>query len=95
MYVSDKESFDAIDPANRVYYTFSNASAENIADSAESPESGWAEVSKSAPFITVDKKCTVRLVTVNSSGEKSDVSEYHLGVKPARVTAEQAVGRLQ
>lgn len=92
VYVSDKESFDAIDPANRVYYTFSNTSAENIADSAESPESGWAEVSKSAPLITVDKKCTVRLVTVNSSGEKSDVSEYHLGVKPARVTADKPSG---
>ena len=91
VYVSDKDIFDDIEDTNTIYYTFSDISAENIT-SSDDPESGWTVIQKQSPYIDIDKKRTVRLVTVNSSGEISDVSEYHLGVKPAKVTADKPSG---
>lgn len=91
VYASDKEIFGNIEDTNKVYYTFSDISDESVTGGND-PESEWVEIQKSNPYINIDKKRTVRLITVNMSGEKSDVSEYHLGVKPAKVTADKPSG---
>ncbi len=91
VFAADKEIFGDIEDTNRVYYTFGDFSDENISVGTD-PESGWAEINKQNPVIRIDKRRTVRLITVNMSGEKSDVSEYHLGVKPGRVTADKPSG---
>ena len=90
-YVSDKDSYDNIEDTNEVYYTFSNISAENITNGSD-PSTEWVKVNKQKPYIDIIQKHTVRLVTINVSGEVSDVSEYHLGVKPAKVTADYPSG---
>ena len=90
-YVSDKDSYDNIEDTNEVYYTFSNISAENITNGSD-PGTEWVKVNKQKPYIDIIQKHTVRLVTINVSGEISDVSEYHLGVKPAKVTADYPSG---
>lgn len=91
VYVSDKEIFENIEDTNKVYYTFSDISDENIIGGTN-PETEWVEIQRQNPYIAIDKKRTVRLITVNMAGEKSDVSEYHLGVKPAKVTADKPSG---
>ena len=91
VYASDKEIFGNIEDTNKVYYTFSDISDESVTG-GNNPESEWVEIQKSNPYINIDKKRTVRLIAVNMSGEKSDVSEYHLGVKPAKVTADKPSG---
>ena len=91
VYVSDKEVFDNIEDTNEVYYTFSDASEDTVTAGTD-PETGWVKVSRARPTIEITKKRTVRLITVNMTEEKSDVSEYHLGVKPAKVTADKPSG---
>lgn len=91
VYVADKEVFENFEDTNRVFYTFSNISDENVTEGTD-PENEWVEIQRQNPCITVDKKRTVRLITINMAGEKSDVSEYHLGVKPAKVTADKPSG---
>ena len=91
VYVSDKEIFENFEDTNKVYYTFSDISDENITGGTN-PENEWVEIQRQNPYIAIDKKCTVRLITVNMAGEKSDASEYHLGVKPAKVTADKPSG---
>ncbi len=91
VYVSDKEIFDNFEDTNKVYYTFSDISDENIGNGTN-PESEWVEIQRQSPYIDINKKRTVRLITVNMAGEKSDVSEYHLGVRPAKVTADKPSG---
>ena len=91
VYVSDKEIFENFEDTNKVYYTFSDISDENITGGTN-PETEWVEIQRQNPYIAIDKKCTVRLITVNMAGEKSDASEYHLGVKPAKVTSDKPSG---
>ena len=91
VYVSDKEIFENFEDTNKVYYTFSDISDESITGGTN-PENEWVEIQRQNPYIAIDKKCTVRLITVNMAGEKSDASEYHLGVKPAKVTADKPSG---
>lgn len=91
VYVSDKSVFGNIEDANEVYYTFSDASAADIMGSGTNPESEWVKVNKLDPSIYIDKKRTVRLITVGPD-EKSDISWYYLGVKPAAVTASHESG---
>lgn len=91
VYVSDKEIFDNFEDTNKVYYTFSDISDENIGNGTN-PESEWVEIQRQRPYIDINKKRTVRLITVNMAGEKSDVSEYHLGARPAKVTADKPSG---
>lgn len=91
VYASDKETFENFEDTNRVYYTFSDRTDETVTGGTD-PEQEWVEIPRQNPYILIDKKRTVRLITVNTDGEKSDVSEYHLGVRPAKVTADKPSG---
>lgn len=91
VYASDKAEFGAIDAENEIYYTFSDISAENITLGTD-PETEWVKLDKRAQSIEIEKNCIVRLVT-DRMGVLSDVSEYRLGIRPAKVTAVPESGR--
>ena len=91
VYAWDKETFSGtLDDENKIYYTFSNASADNIIPGSD-PETQWVELNRRNTGIEITKQRTVRLIT-DRMGAFSDVSEYHLGIKPAKVTASHASG---
>lgn len=90
VYVSDKEIFGPIEAENTVYYTFSDISEENITEGSD-PETSWVKLSNATPTIDITKKVRVRLIT-EKMGEYSEVSEYYLGVRPAKVTATPSSG---
>lgn len=90
VYASDKSVFGNIDDANEVYYSFSDAASDEITIGTN-PESEWVKVNKIDQSIYIDRKRTVRLITVGPD-EKSDVSWYYLGVKPAAVIASHESG---
>lgn len=90
VYVSDKSVFGNIDDASEVYYTFSNASAQEP-EIGGNPETQWVKIDKKSLKINILKKCTLRLIT-QKKGEFSDVSEYYLSVKPSRVSADVPSG---
>ena len=89
----DKNVFGTglIDDENEVYYTFSGVSAD-AAKNGSDPEIGWVKVSKSNPMVEITKSRNLRLVTVNVSGEISDVSQYYLTIKPGVVSASKPSG---
>lgn len=90
VFASDKADFGAIDAGNEIYYTFSSISADNIT-LGTNPETEWVKIDKRTQSIEINKNRTVRLVTERTD-VISDVSEYHLGIKPARVTANPSSG---
>lgn len=90
VYVADKNVFGNIDDVNEVYYTFSDTASEEMTIGTN-PEVEWVKVNKISQSIEIDRKRTVRLITVGPE-EKSDVSWYYLGVKPAAVTANHDSG---
>lgn len=90
VYVSDKSVYGNINDANEVYYTFSDASEENITEGSD-PEKEWVKVTKANPVIEITKKRVVRLIT-SKLDEFSDVATYYLSIKPAKVTADKASG---
>ena len=85
VYAADKESYGTIEDGNEIYYTFSDVSADSIT-LGTNPESEWVKLEKSVPSIEINKNRKIRLVTCRM-GILSDVSEYRLGIKPAKVTA--------
>ena len=90
VYAADKNVFGNIDDGSEVYYTFSGISEENITLGTD-PETEWVKLDKRNPSIDITKKRTVRLIT-DKMGEFSEVSEYHLGVKPEKVSANYPSG---
>lgn len=93
VYASYENPFAPISDEMRIYYTYTDLDADDIADGGSNPAAEWAEVPASTQSILIDKTCTVRLVTKNVvTGELSDVSVYYLGVKPGKVTADPVSG---
>ncbi len=100
VYTADNKEFShGISAGNDVYYTFKeDLLPEHITRDDNSfvgtnPDSQWVLVSGATQKIDtiIDRSRTIRLVTVNKWGI-SDVSVYHLGVKPAPVTATPGSG---
>lgn len=85
VYAADKASYGKIGDGNEIYYTFSDISADNIT-LGTTPENEWVKLDKLTQSIEINKNHTVRLIT-DRMGVLSDVSEYRLGIKPAKVTA--------
>lgn len=90
VYVSDQDVFGPVDDSSEIYYTFSNASADEIV-LGSNPETEWVKLDKTTQGIEITKKRTLRLIT-DKMGAYSDVSWYYLGIKPAPVTASHASG---
>lgn len=94
VYVSDKPDYGQIEDGSEIYYTFSNASEDDVKDPSKigtNPETEWVKLDKQTQSIDITKKTTVRLITQKLE-EYSSVSEYHLGIKPAAPTADKASG---
>lgn len=86
VYVSNNNPYTIISEDCEIYYTFSvNASAEDMSI-GDNPEKDWVKVNKQYNYIDIAKTCTVRLVTVKG-GERSYVTVYHFGIKPAPALA--------
>lgn len=93
VYISDKSTYDegnVIDAENEIYYTFGDLSAETITVGTD-PETEWVQMDKRNPAIAISSKKTIRLIT-SKTGEFSEVAEYYLGIRPAKVTADHASG---
>jgi hypothetical protein len=96
VFATDNKDFSlGISAGNSIYYTFDDdLSSEYITRGENSfvgsdPETQWVLVDPNpSPRLSkiIDQSRTVRLVTVNKWGI-SDISVYHLGIKPASVTA--------
>ncbi|MBE6811212.1 MAG: hypothetical protein E7521_09245 [Ruminococcaceae bacterium] len=91
VYVSDKDVYSSIDDGSEIYYTFSNLDTDSITDSGSNPETEWVKLNKTTQSIDITKNRTVRLVT-KKLGEYSDISWYHLGIKPAKVDSSHDSG---
>ncbi len=100
VYTADNKDFSkGISAGNSIYYTFDeDLSPEYITRGENSfvganPENQWVLVSSTSQKIEsiIDQSRTIRLVTVNKWGI-SDISVYHLGIKPAPVTATPGSG---
>ncbi len=106
VFASDNKDFSlGISAGNDIYYTFDDdLSPEYITRGENSfvgsnPETQWVWVDPNPQnpdhhqmlSTIIDQSRTVRLVTVNKWGI-SDVSVYHLGIKPAPVTATPGSG---
>ncbi|MCD8181355.1 MAG: chitobiase/beta-hexosaminidase C-terminal domain-containing protein [Firmicutes bacterium] len=96
VYVSDSgiyaSSGKAIDDTNQVYYTYSTTVSTDLVTidyGGTDAETDWVQVSKRDDLdlnkLYIDETRTVRLITINSNSEKSYVSTYYLGIKPADV----------
>lgn len=103
-YVNASNTGDISQPVNVasfIYYTFTNLNSDLINDQQDNkyvgtdPYSQWVRVTSNTGSIphVIDKKISVRLVAVNTSG-KSSVAIYHLGVKPGNVTANPQSGMI-
>lgn len=90
VYASDKEVYGSIENESEIYYTFSEASAENIVEGND-PETGWVKLDKQEQSIEITKKRKIRLVT-KKLDEFSEVAEYHLGIRPAAPTSNEPSG---
>ena len=90
VYVSDQDVFGPVDDSSEIYYTFSNASADEI-ELGSNPETEWVKLDKTTQRIEITQKRTLRLIT-DKMGEHSDVSWYYLGIRPAPVAASHASG---
>ena len=99
VYTADSKNFEnGIGAGNSIYYTFNEQlSVEYLENDASEyigsePETQWVKVDvHSQELAMIDQSRTVRLVTKNHWGI-SDVSVYHLGIKPANVTATPGSG---
>jgi len=99
VYTADNKDFShGISAGNNIYYTFKEDLSPDYIKQDNSPyvsktpngnpETQWVIVDVTSQKLEsiIDKTRTVRLVTSNQWGI-SDVSVYHLGLKPANVTA--------
>lgn len=86
VYASDKSVFGQIDDGSDIYYTFSDASAENPVIGTN-PQNEWVILSHPEPYFEINKTTTVRLMT-KKLGEFSEVATYYLGIRPAAPTAD-------
>jgi len=100
VYTADNKDFSqGISAGNIIYYTFdedlspSHTIRDNSAFVGNDPETQWVPVSSATQKIdsVIDTSRTIRLVTVNKWGI-SEVSTYHLGIKPAPVVANPGSG---
>ena len=94
VYVGDSETFNESEPisaSSDVYYTFSTTLNEDSVADGSDPETEWVKVRKTDPTISIDKRRTIKLITVKT-GEKSDIAYYYLGVLPKEVEASPSSG---
>ncbi len=104
VYTADNKDFSqGISAGNSIYYTFKEdlspdyIALENsiyVSNSPDgNPETQWVIVNAASQQLgsIIDKTRTARLVTSNKWGI-SEVSVYHLGIKPANVTAAPTSG---
>ncbi len=97
VYVSDKTTYGDIEDDSEVYYTFGDVSIDDFKTDGTDPETEWVRITKGDDLqkIEINKRRTVKLVTVKSSvygSEFSDISWYYLGIKPSPVTANPESG---
>lgn len=86
VYVAAGEIFDDLESGSDIYYTFSDASVENIDQ--------WEVLSKPAQKIKITKNTKIRLVT-KKLDKYSEVSDYSLGIQPAAPTSTVSPGIYQ
>ena len=95
VYVGDSEAFNESEPisaSSDVYYTFSTTLNEDSVADGSDPETEWVKVRKTDPTISIDKRRTIKLVTVKT-GEKSRILRtIILGVLPKEVEASPSSG---
>ena len=104
VYATDNKEFShGISAGNYIYYTFKEDLSPDYIKQENSPyvsntpngnpETQWVIVDVTSQKLEsiIDQTRTVRLVTSNQWGI-SDVSVYHLGIKPANVTATPGSG---
>ena len=100
VYTADNKDFSkGISAGNYIYYTFKEDLSPVYLTNGENdfvgtnPESQWVLVDNITQKLDtiIDQSRTVRLVTKNQWGI-SDISVYHLGIKPAPVTATPGSG---
>ena len=100
VYTADNKDFSkGISAGNYIYYTFKEDLSPVYLTREENdfvgtnPESQWVLVDNITQKLDtiIDQSRTVRLVTKNQWGI-SDISVYHLGIKPAPVTATPGSG---
>lgn len=100
VYTADNKVFSqGISAGNKIYYTFDeDLSPEYVKRDddrfvGENPETQWVEVNPISQRLDaiIDCSRTVRLVTENRWGI-SETATYHLGIKPAPVTATPGSG---
>ncbi len=82
VYVSDKDVFRRIADGSEVYYTFSATADAKNPQIGTDPETSWVKVEKNTPYIEIDQKRTVRLIT-DKMGKYSEAVPYHFAIKPA------------
>ena len=93
-YISDMNPYGPIDNTHEVYYTFSNASVEEITpEGGTDPYTGWVKVRKDDPKFRVDRALDVRAVTalMSESGtisKLSDAASYRFRIEPADVVVD-------
>ena len=88
--VSDKNVFGNITDGSEVYYTFSDADAQNPVIGND-PEASWVKISKQNPVIQISKKRTLRLIT-DKLGKYSQPAVYYLSIKPTTPIASHDSG---
>ena len=86
VYVSDKNVFDKISDDSEVYYTFSATLDAKNPQIGTDHETSWVKVEKQTPYIEIDQKRTVRLITAKM-GKFSEAATYWFAIKPAMPTA--------
>ena len=69
-----------------MYYKLSTKLNEDSVADGSDPETEWVKVRKTDPTISIDKRRTIKFITVKT-GEKSDIAYYYLGVLPKEVEA--------
>ena len=82
VYVSDKDVFGKISDDSEVYYTFSATADAKNPQIGTDHETGWVKVEKQTPYIEIDQKRTVRLIT-GKMGKFSEAATYWFAIKPA------------
>lgn len=100
VYTADNKDFSkGISAGNVIYYTFDEDLSPEYTTRGDNafvgtnPEEQWVLANSTSQKIEsiINQSRTVRLVTVNKWGI-SEVSTYHLGIKPASVTATPGSG---
>ena len=100
VYTADNKEFSkGISAGNSIYYTFDEDLSPEYITRGENafvgtnPEGQWVIVNSTSQKVDsiINQSRTIRLVTVNKWGV-SEISTYHLGIKPAPVIATPGSG---